>query len=376
MSVVISHFFYQLLQIAIGTANAEKFPCLSEAQWIGILRLAKKHMVLGTLLNGMELLAPDKMPPRALKLKWIARVEKIKQRNEDLNAACGVLTKKIEDTGLNVVVLKGQGIAQLYSTPSYRTAGDIDLLVFTPQHNTADGYDINSSIADIRQRINSLGKGKVGKTVYHHAEWKLQNIEIELHFRAMQFNAPVTNHRLQCWTKHQMRLMQESGKNELGFRTPSFEFNAIYLMAHIYHHLLFEGVGLRQVCDYAVLLKKNTVQSAERQALMQTIDRLGMKRFAGGLMFVLQHVFGLGNEVLLCRPDEKTGCFILSEIEQAGNFGQYDARINHKRLAAGTMSKFFERTHIRMRFLRFFPREIIWDIPFRIYHFCWRLRWS
>ena len=64
-------------------------------------------------------------------------------------------------------------------------------------------------------------------------------------------------------------------------------------MNHIYRHLLDEGVGMRQVLDFYVLLlayhqeRKNNGALMEISELMLNVKGCGMGKFASALMFVL-----------------------------------------------------------------------------------------
>ncbi len=60
------------------------------------------------------------------------------------------------------------------------------------------------------------------------------------------------NRRLQHWFT---RMAAEQFANEvtIGGRpvaVPTPVFNAVYQLTHIYNHLFYEGIGLRQLLDY------------------------------------------------------------------------------------------------------------------------------
>lgn len=382
---------YKLLQISIGTTSADDFPVLTEAEWESVRTLALRQTVLGVILGGIEKLPLEKQPPRMMKLKWVAQVEKIKKRNMVMDRASQSVSRILDKAGLQNVILKGQGIARLYPKPEYRMSGDVDVLLTSPGSFAKNGknvYSIDKSVIEIKKKLENIGKGEVGRALYHHIEWHVPGTEIEVHIRPMYFNDPWVNTRFQKWTKRCLESGMNQGPslNDIGFPVPSAEFNLIYLLVHIYHHLLFEGVGLRQVCDYAVLLQDTFCQGVRdnelkesavcsKNELREILKSFKMKQFARGMMWVLKEVFNLPEECMLMETDEKMGRFILSEIEQSGNFGKYDERIDHEKMAS-TTGKFWVRTKFRAHFLRLFPSEILWDIPFRLWHWTWRMRFS
>ncbi len=372
-----------LLRISLGFCSADDFPQLNEEQWKALNAAAVKQTVLGVAWGGIEKLPLEKQPPRRMKLQWLADTNEIKRRNEWMDKACVAVGKKLDKVGLYGVILKGQAVAQLYPTPEYRSPGDIDVLVSLCPPQSDNGKtqfvqspDIDKTVKDVLGRLESIGKGEIGKTVYHHIEWQFADVAIEVHLRPMQFNDPFTNMRFQQWAKR--FCLDPAGK----IPTPDVEFNMIFMLSHLYHHLLFEGVGLRQVCDYAILLHnaENRWQSEEEKAavlsrISKQLADLKMQRFAAGMMWILQTMFGLSRETFITEPDADLGAFILDEIRQAGNFGKYDERIDHDKLSS-TTGKFWVRTKHRARFLTLFPSEIFWDIPFRLWHWTWRKRLS
>ena len=99
-----------------------------------------------------------------------------------------------------------------------------------------------------------------------------------------------------------------------------------------------------------------------------------MKKFASAMMYVLQTVFAMPDEYLICKPDEKEGKFLLNEIIQAGNFGKYDKRI--KRVEGSYLkvqcNHAFEKWKHNIRLITHYPEEVLWEPLFRLYHFVWR----
>ena len=153
-----------------------------------------------------------------------------------------------------------------------------------------------------------------------------------------------------------------------------WEYDVVFQLCHIYRHLLDEGVGLRQVIDYYYLLKSDG--KCKKEQILHQVERLGMKRFAGALMYVLREVLAISEEYLLCSASEKDGKFLLSEIMMAGNFGHSDPRMTQLQFEKGKTSfqvkRAWRRVKRNFRFLTTYPSEVIWEPIARYEHFCWR----
>lgn len=351
--------FFTLIRLAAGLQREISPDFYVHAdEWSVLFDMAEKQTVVGLLLEGAQRLNESNYPPKALLFKMMALTKRAEQRNYLLDEKCKWLTQQFEQAGLGSCILKGQGIAALYPNPSVRASGDIDIWLHK------DGRNINRFARSVIRQLRQLNTGKVGKATYHHLDWELGDVSVEVHYRPQAFNNPLVNHRFQKWCNEQWK---DRAKCK-GFYIPSADFNAVYLLVHLFHHLLFEGVGLRQVCDYAVFLNSCAYNHplAEKH-----VRAFGMTRFARGMMWVLHEELHLGKEKMFVQPDEQEGRFILSEILKAGNFGKFDKRIDHS-LSGSVEGKFYLRTKHRARFVFRYPSEIIWDIPFRLYHWFWR----
>lgn len=146
----------------------------------------------------------------------------------------------------------------------------------------------------------------------------------------------------------------------------------VYILLHIYRHLLGEGIGLRQLLDYYYVLRRD-IGHEDKEETLALLKQLRLYRFARGIMYVLQNVFGLEDRFLLCEPCVTDGEMLLSEILIAGNFGHYDPRIDWSQKRNGKFSVFVKRCRRNLRFVRYYPAEVICTPIFKIWHQFWRM---
>ena len=130
-----------------------------------------------------------------------------------------------------------------------------------------------------------------------------------------------------------------------------------------------------QGTKYKVQECKNLLN--QRGARLELFKKLGLKEFAGAVMYVMREVFAMPEERMLCRPDEKRGRKLLEEIMIGGNFGKFDERYNWAETTNGSMdyrgaSYAFARLRHNFQFLRDYPSEVLWEPVFRVYHWVWR----
>ena len=95
-------------------------------------------------------------------------------------------------------------------------------------------------------------------------------------------------------------------------------------------------------------------------------------RFVAATMWVLQEVFGLEDEYLLCSPNQKEGEFLLKEVLLSGNFGKYDSRFDRSRYNE-LIPRLWNSLKRKARLVFRYPHEILFDLPFRTWLYFWRM---
>lgn len=354
--------FFELIRVAVGNATAlSAIP--SEKDWECLFHEAKRQTLAGVLYAALDKLPEAQQPPKRILLNWHQVAEKIRYDNEAANKAASWASKKFAKVGFRNAVLKGQGNALLYPDPMLRQSGDVDIWL--------EG--------ERKQIINYVRRFFPKQRVqWLEIEFPIKkDTIIEVHTTPSILFNPFDNYRLQQYYKEHA---QEAFTNEVNLPgggiicIPTSEVNLVFQLSHIYRHLFFEGIGLRQVMDYYYLIHNSQSRihnyKEEQAKAVNVIKNLHMARFCSALMWVLGEVFGLERSKMLMEPIEKEGRFLLQEIMLAGNFGHDDARNEVKTSKWGN---FWQITHRNWRFLTRYPREVMWNPVFRIVQFLWRV---
>lgn len=312
----IEELFFQLIRVAIG-----KDRCLSHtpsaAEWKLLYDMAKKQSLVGICFAGVQkLVVQQQEPEEMLYLTWMGMVAKIQQRNELLDRRTEEALEFFREKGFACAAMKGQKVAALYKSTSRQGAKSKSDL----SHLRQSG-DIDLWIGGGRERLYQLSVdmyGELNGLRYHHVHFPLfEDVELEAHSVPSYHSSPILNVRFENFCK----LYEPKGaEDEL-----PLAFNRVFIMEHAFQHFCWHGIGLRHVLDIYFVLKHGFSEDERLESLVW-IERLGMKRFARGMMWVLRDILQIDEQYLLCEPNAEDGRFVLSEIMQTGNMGHYDIR--------------------------------------------------
>ena len=366
--------FFELIQVAIGQLiRLSRTP--SEKEWKELYEMAKKQSLVGVCFAGVQRLVNSETEDycgmhEMTYLTWMGMTAKIQQRNEVVNQQCVEVQQKLLEKGFRSCIFKGQANASLYRVKeeglqvkdigTLRQSGDIDIWIEGGRDHVIELVQSIAPTKEIRETHAQL-------VIY-------QDTEIEAHYRPGLIRDAFRNKKLQAFFTN---CEEECFTNKVSLPcgeiiAPTQRFNAVHQMLHIYHHLFDGGIGLRQVMDYYFVLCN--LPRTEHYGVMETLKSLGVKRFTAALMCVLHEVFGLEESMMLCKPNEKDGAFLLDEIMQAGNFGHHDER--NKKFDMGSYTQnFFGIIGKNLTYMRFAPWDWLMSPLWRIYHFAWR-KWN
>lgn len=287
--------------------------------WEEVYKLAEEQSVIGLVAAGIENLNLNAnlnvKVPQEWVLQFVGQTLQIEQRNKAMNAFVAELIVKLRKADIYAILVKGQGIAQSYEKPLWRSCGDVDLFL----------SDVNYEKA--KELLLPLGvitePEEMGKK---HFAMSIDGWAVELHGTLHTGLSARVNRTLDeiqnvtfyggsvsSWNNDGIQVLKLSKENEV-----------FYVFAHFLGHFYKGGIGLRQICDWCRLLYtyresldygllESRIRKAglvsEWRAFYNLASRyLGMPDFGSGLMI---------HDSRFDKKAERIKEFIL----EVGNFG-------------------------------------------------------
>ena len=355
--------FFALLRAGLWEQEVRLEP-YGEIDFPAILDLAEEQSVVGLLAAGIEHVV-DRKPQKKAVLQFIGRTVQLEQRNQAMNYFIGVMVEKMRAAGIEAVLVKGQGVAQCYERPLWRSCGDVDLFLSDENYERAKAFltPLAASVEEEYVREKHLGMtidpwvvelhGRLYGGLSGRIERELDGVYRETFGRGV----------VRSWDNSGVRVPQLAVENDV-----------FYVFTHILQHFYKGGIGLRQVIDYFYLLRKCKADGMTGQAkaeFRKTLKDFGMTKFASAIMYIMHHVLGIDKECLLLEPNEKEGKFLLNEVLLLGNFGRAETRKEALETAEGHFKRFLIYEKYNFRLLSHYPSEVIWR-PIRDLKASWK----
>ena len=127
--------FFELSRAGLWEKEARLSP-YKDIEYSAIMRLAEEQSVVGLVAAGLEHLV-DMKAPQVLALQFAGQAIQLEQRNKSMNAFIADLIENLRKEDIYAILVKGQGIAQCYEKPLWRSSGDVDLLLSDSNYDKA-----------------------------------------------------------------------------------------------------------------------------------------------------------------------------------------------------------------------------------------------
>ena len=291
----------KLLALVEAAINCKKPALSGTIDWQEIYALAAQQGVLALVFDAVATLPVEQQPSKALKMQWIASVANIERRYNHHKSAATELAEHFHKNDIKTYVLKGFAIAEYYPRPEHRECGDLDCFL-------GEGYERGNCVAE------ALG-AKVMRDYYKHSHITYRKLMVENH----QFCVGIRGSSgLKEFERHLESIISRDAAyiEDTKLIKPSADFNALFLTSHAMTHFLVEGIKLRHICDWALLLKHEQ-NNIEWDSFYRWTDRLGYTRFANILTDIAVNQLGVEITNPYIRRDGEYSAPLMKDMFEA-----------------------------------------------------------
>lgn len=337
--------FCALLRMALDSeCSPSIFPYkLNDAEWNNLHLECLRQQLVGIVFRAISHLPKNQSPPLGLVFQWASEAETVRGHNKLIYEETSKLTQLFDNRNRKTAVLKGPANARLYPDLLMRQVGDIDLWV------NGNRKDVVSLLRDMKFEFSDEDMLSLHHVQSHFGN---NNISVEFHYEPSSENDnPFTSARMLLYLKQKILNTEQVPE---GFFVPSIEFALVMQLAHIQWHFFENGIGLKQLVDYYVLLVHSTQDN--RLEVASKLKSFGLWKMCGAVMWVMESVFGLAPEKMLSKTDERRGRILLAEISASGNFGLNSQNQNH----GHCFVSWLKRRVRTVRLLPFDPVNVFW----------------
>lgn len=253
--------------------------------WESVYALARRQTVQGIVFEAVKDMPQGTGPDILLSAKWLLDVEQIARNDAHIDDVTGKLAEVWKRLGIDAVHLKGMRIAAMYPVPERRVCGDIDWYFRTADDRMAAN--------DWAEREKLEPKKDSDGTVHYTC----QGVVVE-------------HHRLPFNPEDPMEII-------------------VMTNLHILKHSIVKGIGLRQLCDLAVMYR-HYAGAYDKASLRKDLESKKMLSWTDLLHRVLIRYIGLPEEFLpwplekdpSVAADDRDADRYMEQVLMDGDFGR------------------------------------------------------
>ena len=274
----------------------------ADVDWEKLIEEANDHAITALLYGGLKRL--NGVPKEILNRVRASAISSAMRSQSMLQVQAEVLNA-LAVQQIDCAVLKGMSVACHYPHPELRVPGDIDLLIGSANLEAA---------CKAMEGIGFVADHETGL----HTAMRRKDVDVELHRQVTTF--PDTEKG--AWAAAYMeQVLQQLSRQEISghtFPTLQRSFQLISLLTHMSRHMRSSGIGIRQLCDWAVTV--HHLREKINQEDIAILENCGLLRFASITTHMCEKYLGLPEcEWTQDVPEELVDA-AMADMLESGNF--------------------------------------------------------
>lgn len=247
--------YLELIRAALWERPVDMAVFRGKWRWSVLLEAFKKHDLLGVVAN-VVILLPEEVKPSVVEMGQVYNyLGSLIQSHRQLNKRLAEVMPKLEAVGCKPLLLKGQGLSSLYPKTCVRACGDLDI------------YVGDEKMAEAKAVVNEMASPEEVEAAKEH--------DIERHYQIIindivyEIHPSVGEAGNKCYEKEYESLANQylesfgceqvslpiSADDNIDVKVLPLAFNVWYVFNHLVDHLCDAGVGLRQFCDWMMIIR-------------------------------------------------------------------------------------------------------------------------
>ena len=235
----------EAIRCFLNGKKAEWQEDISEAEWMELFGLSQQHQVLPMVYETVypcpAFRTVSAEQNQILKRQVIRQVMVQSRKTEEFLA----LYRKLTESGITPLVVKGLVCRNIYREPDYRCSGDEDVLIPREQFGRCHEIFTENGMKPVEPGENMEAEGE---TPYYKEKGALH---IELHKELFAAESKAYGEFNGLFADAFERKIQIE-INGVQVYTMCHTEHLLYLIVHAFKHFLHSGFGIRQVCDIAI----------------------------------------------------------------------------------------------------------------------------
>lgn len=308
--------------------------------WDLVVAEANRHAVTALLYPSVKRLAgvPDAVVDRIRNAAMLSAA-----KADDMLHSQSEVIAALQEKGIPCAVLKGFSVAYCYPHPELRVPGDIDLLI---------GEEKLEAACAAMEKIGYMRDHETAMHVNFHGK----GVSLELHRSASVFPESEKGRYAHAYMTQALQHVEQAEIDGISFPMLSLPYQMVSLLAHTERHMGSVGIGLRQICDWAVMIHAHREEISEKELIQ--LDRCGLLLFAKVITRICEKYLGLPGLSWTKDAPEETVDAVMQDIFLSGNFHVHNSRNRISSVMMDRAGEYGKNSNIVRNYIRHIQKRV------------------
>ncbi len=302
-----NHTQTTLLGILSQVLTGKQFHIPTDTDWEELYRLSKAQAVAAMVFPCVAKQCAD----RRVFEQWKSFAMRSLQKNMNIHIQHTELHNLLTEHQIPYCIIKGCASAKDYPDPLMRAMGDVDFIILEKDWEkalkvlTEDGFAVS------------------GENHAFHISLSKKNVDMEMHHEP--FGIDENGGAMLQKIVPELVYNSVEVKNDIAcFRMPDDFGHGIVILLHAYRHLVDAGIGIRHLCDWAVLVSRYS-NDEFISVFRERFQELGIWRLAQVFGATAHRYLNIPYQPWMGEKDAEVCEMLMQDILNSGNFGRNDA---------------------------------------------------